>query len=255
MILIETIADAAQPLLALQGDWLGRQLFFQVIAYCSKRNHLADLTAIILPSTHKGSFIGHKGCCWDIKLSSTGHRAISGSADFSAKVWDATDGSCLLTLPHNHIVKSVDLNNDGTKAVTGGHEKKLRLWDIKALLEQQQSTLEGQMQQNGDSSSSTTTPKASSSAPANLPSKEFLRDDGSSAHDGNIKSVIWDEVNNQIISAGEDKAIRFWDADTMKCLHTINTTEPITSLERNHDDKRSISLTHGKTVEFIDPQT
>lgn len=206
--------------------------------------------------SYTGSFIGHKGCCWDIKLSSTGHRAISGSADFSAKVWDATDGSCLLTLPHNHIVKSVDLNNDGTKGVTGGHEKKLRLWDIKELLEQQQSAVDGQLQQNGESSSTTTTPKASSSStPANLPSKEFLRDDGSAAHDGNIKSVIWDETNNQIISAGEDKAIRFWDPSTLKCLHTINTTEPITSLERNHDEKRSISLTHGNTVEFIDPQT
>jgi serine-threonine kinase receptor-associated protein len=130
-------------------------------------------------------------------------------------------------------------------------------------LEQQQAAVEGQLssqqQQNGDGAASTTTatPKASSSSSSNvpLPSKEFLKDDGTSAHDGVIKSVIWDEANNQIISAGEDKAIRFWDAETLKCLHTINTTEPITSLERNHDEKRSISLTHGNTVEFIDPQT
>lgn len=161
----------------------------------------------------------------------------------------------MLTLPHNHIVKSVDLNGDGTKGVTGGYEKKLRLWDIKSLLEQQQATAEGQSQQNGDSSS-TITPKASSStSPTALPSKEFVRDDGSSAHDGNIKSVIWDEANNQVISAGEDKAIRFWDPETLKCVHTINTEQPLTSLERNHDDKHSISLTHGNTVEFIDPAT
>jgi serine-threonine kinase receptor-associated protein len=195
-----------------------------------------------------GSFLGHKGCCWDIKLSSTGSRAISGSADFSAKVWDATDGNCLLTLPHNHIVKSVDLNNDGTKGVTGGYEKKLRLWDIEALLEQQAKELQEQSQANGES---TPAPKASSSS---LPSKEFLRDDGSAAHDGYIKSVIWDEVNKQIISAGEDKAVRFWDPETLRCVHTIKTEEPITSMERNHDEKRSISLTHGNTVEFIDGQ-
>lgn len=123
------------------------------------------------------------------------------------------------------------------------------------MLEQQESNVDGQSQQNGDSST-TTTPKASSSnSPANLPFKEFLRDDGSSAHDGNIKSVIWDEANDQVISAGEDKAIRFWDPETLKCVHTINTGEPITSLERNHDEKHPISLTHGNTVEFVDPQT
>lgn len=145
----------------------------------------------------------------------------------------------------------MDLNGDGTKGVTGGYEKKLRLWDIKALLEQQQAAIDGQAQQNGDAS--TTTSKASSSS-STLPSKEFLRDDGSTAHDGHIKSVIWDEANNQVISAGEDKAIRFWDPETLKCVHTIRTEEPITSLEKNHDDKHSISLTHGNTVEFIDPQ-
>ena len=178
-----------------------------------------------------GSFLGHKGCCWSVKLSSNTQRAISGSADFSAKIWDATDGNCLLTLPHDHIVRCVDLNSDGTKAVTGGHEKKLRVWNIEDLLMD---------------------PSAASSSSSN---KQFTQSNGKPAHDGVIKSVVWDERNNVIISAGEDRCVKFWDLQSLQCIHVIETEAPITSMERCHDDRGTLSLTYGNTVEFIDPES
>jgi serine-threonine kinase receptor-associated protein len=181
-----------------------------------------------------GSFLGHKGCCWSIKLSANTQRAISGSADFSAKVWDATDGSCILTLSHAHIVRCVAINSDGTRAVTGGHEKKLRLWNLEQLL--------------AETEGASTTAEVSQA-------QEFLLDDSKPAHSGVIKSIVWDEVNNQIISAGEDKAIKFWDLASMKCVHVINTEAPITSMEMGHSQRPTISLTFGNTVQFIDLRT
>ena len=182
-----------------------------------------------------GSFLGHKGCCWSIKLSSNTQRAISGSADFSARIWDATDGNCLLTLPHEHIVRCVDLNGDGSRAITGGHEKKLRLWNIQQLL------------------ADPATVSSSSSLASS--SREFTQDNSKSAHDGVIKSVVWDERNNQIISAGEDRCVKFWDLDSFKCIHIIETDAPITSMERCHDERGTISLTYGNVVDFIDPES
>lgn len=181
-----------------------------------------------------GSFIGHKGCCWAIKLSSDGRRAITGSADFSAKVWDASNGDCILTLPHHHIVRCVDLSADGNRAVTGGFEKKLRIWDVQALL----------------AAGPDSTPQASTS----------LVKDGDEtgkglAHDGVVRAVVWDDRNGQIISAGEDKALKFWDIASGKCTHEIKVQEPISSMERNMDERGMISLTYGNTVDFIDPKS
>lgn len=40
------------------------------------------------------------------------------------------NGSALLTLNHNHIVRSVDMSKDGQWAATGCQDKTLRLFDL-----------------------------------------------------------------------------------------------------------------------------
>lgn len=202
-----------------------------------------------------GSFVGHKGCCWAIRLSANSHRqrAITGSADFSAKVWDANTGTCLLTLPHDHIVRCVDLNAEGTRAVTGGHEKKLKFWDVEALL----ATLQ-QDNAASDSNAAEEAPQKTVTEATTVKSDActLIKQSETSqlAHDGVVKSVIWDSANNQIISAGEDKAVKFWNVDTLELKETIQVTAAITSMERNHDIEGTISLTYGNTVDFIDPK-
>lgn len=78
-----------------------------------------------------GTFLGHKGAVWSAKLSGGAAAcAATGSADFSAKVWDTYTGECQQTFSHNHIVRSVAVNAAGDQLYTGGHEKKLRLFDL-----------------------------------------------------------------------------------------------------------------------------
>ncbi len=78
-----------------------------------------------------GTFLGHKGAVWCGKLSGgDASIAVTGSADFSAKVWDTFTGDCLHTFPHNHIVRTVAIDAEGKNVLTGGHEKKLRLFDL-----------------------------------------------------------------------------------------------------------------------------
>ena len=63
---------------------------------------------------------------WSSKLSFDTSLAVTGSADFSVKVWDTYNGRCLKSFNHDHIVRSVAISPDGTHILTGGHEKKLR---------------------------------------------------------------------------------------------------------------------------------
>ncbi|KAK1064447.1 hypothetical protein LTR33_012055, partial [Friedmanniomyces endolithicus] len=79
-----------------------------------------------------GTFIGHKGAVWSARLSDDATLAATGSADFSAKVWDTFTGETLATLQHNHIVRAVAFPPQARPQVlaAGGMEKKLRVFDL-----------------------------------------------------------------------------------------------------------------------------
>jgi WD40 repeat protein len=91
------------------------------------------------------------------------------------KIWDTFSGATLHSFPHNHIVRSVAFSPTASHLLTGGQEKKVRIFDLKR-------------------------PDAE---------PEFLCSGGSAtAHDGTVKSVVWcDEWN--AVSACEDGAVKY----------------------------------------------
>lgn len=79
-----------------------------------------------------GTFQGHKGAVWSCVLNETAFVAATGSADFSARVWNAVTGDELVNFPHKHIVRTTafERSASGTKLMTGGAEKTVRLFDL-----------------------------------------------------------------------------------------------------------------------------
>jgi len=162
-----------------------------------------------------GTFIGHKGAVWSTKLSVDAARAATGSADFTAKIWDSYSGEMIHSFPHNHIVRSVALSPQATHLLTGGQEKKVRIFDLNR-------------------------PEAE---------PEFLCDAGTLSHDGTVKSVVW--VGEHIgVTGGEDGKIKWWDLRTRNLTTTLNFPNPITSMEWSPQTQRLV-VTSGKTVSFI----
>ncbi|KJD99817.1 serine-threonine kinase receptor-associated protein [Cryptococcus gattii NT-10] len=133
-----------------------------------------------------GTFIGHKGAVWSSKISLDTSRAVTGSADFTAKIWDTYTGEALHTFSHNHIVRTVALNPQQTPQylLTGGHEKKIRLFDL--------------------------------GRPDAEPLVLGTNPDGLSC-EGIVKSLVWDEGQNGTmgVSAAEDGKVRWWDLRTL----------------------------------------
>jgi serine-threonine kinase receptor-associated protein len=89
------------------------------------------------------------------------------------KVWDTYSGNCLHSFPHNHIVRSVALSPQVSHILTGGQEKKVRIFDL--------------------------------SRPDAEP--DSLCDSGVLSHDGTIKSVVW-VGDHTGVTAGEDGIIK-----------------------------------------------
>lgn len=77
-----------------------------------------------------GTFEGHKGAVWSACLNAPATLAATGSADFTAKVWDALTGEQVYEFPHKHIVRCVSFSPDSSKLCAGGFEKELRIYDL-----------------------------------------------------------------------------------------------------------------------------
>ncbi|KAI0340644.1 WD40 repeat-like protein [Trametopsis cervina] len=163
-----------------------------------------------------GTFIGHKGAVWSSKLSPDTSRAASGSADFTAKIWDTYSGEAIYSFPHNHIVRSVAMSPSSTHLLTGGQEKKVRMFDLRR-------------------------PDAD---------PDFFYESGATlSHDGTVKSVVWVGEHTGV-TAGEDGMIKWWDLRTRSLTTSLNFPNPITSMELSAQTNRLV-VTSGKTVSFI----
>lgn len=92
-----------------------------------------------------------------------------------SKIWDTYSGQPLHSFPHNHIVRSVAISPSvsAPRLLTGGQEKKVRIFDI------------GKPDAEPD----------------------ILSEGGGLSHDGTIKSVLWFDENIGV-SGGEDRVIK-----------------------------------------------
>ncbi|WFD27478.1 chitin synthase [Malassezia nana] len=143
---------------------------------------------------------------WSAKMSGgEAARAATGSADFSAKIWDTYTGECLHTFSHSHIVRSVALDANAQTLLTGGNEKKLRLFDL-------------------------------GKPPADAAGAQLFRTkDNGTTHEGLIRSVVLGrgvDTAHTIVTASEEKLIQWWDLRTMEPTHDMILEEPFVSMER-----------------------
>lgn len=184
-----------------------------------------------------GTFIGHKGACWSARLSDGGTLAATGSADFSAKVWDTYTGEALHTLQHNHIVRAVAFPPQERPQVlaTGGMEKKLRVYDLSRVSNGVQTP--GSEAANG---SDTT------------PSYEI----GTGEHTAAIKSIVWSRDPNILTTAADDKKIRWWDLRSRSSIATYEIDGLPGSCEHNTGFGTSpdgiVSVAAGKNIYVFD---
>ncbi|KAG2175030.1 hypothetical protein INT43_006092 [Umbelopsis isabellina] len=143
-----------------------------------------------------GTFLGHKGAVWSARLNKKSDRAVTASADFSARVWDTFSGEELYKFEHQHIVRACDFSSDSSRVLTGGLEKKLRIFDL----------------------------YRPESAPLEA-----------TGHEGTIKSVAWDDSRQTMLSAGDDDCIRVWDIRTMQQVQKLDQGTSVTSMVTSAD--------------------
>lgn len=184
-----------------------------------------------------GTFFGHKGAVYQARLSHDAAMAATASADFTARVWDTHTGETLWKLQHDHVVRSIAFPpKGGDFLATGGMDKKLRIFDL--------------------SQSSTSGAGAHrEAARPDPPSYEI----GAGIHRGPIKAIVWTHDTNIIVTAADDKLIRWWDLTSQSVVQElpfqgdIGTCE-LSALSLDPNDIGGglpvLNIAAGKTVYF-----
>jgi len=163
-----------------------------------------------------GTFVGHKGAVWSAHINSTALQVITGSADYTAKLWNALTGEEIHSFVHTRIIKSVCFSPDNNFILTGGQDKILRIFDL------------------------------------NKPESEPISLEG---HTQPIKVAIWSlKDGNIFVSGGQDGILRVWDKRTLSEVKSHNVKSSITSIEASLDHKH-LTTTCGKEVSFWNIET
>jgi len=150
-----------------------------------------------------GTFFGHKGAVYQARLSPDANIAATASADFTAKVWDTHTGETIFTFQHNHIVRAVAFPHASNSLLaTGGMEKKLRLFDLDNANVIVAPTANGNSILNGNTNGATDSKVINADAGFEV---------GAGVHKGTIKSIVWTRDSNILVTAADDKVVRWWD--------------------------------------------
>ncbi|KAF4627288.1 hypothetical protein G7Y89_g10867 [Cudoniella acicularis] len=170
-----------------------------------------------------GTFFGHKGACYQARLSPDAAIAATGSADFTVKVWDTHSGETICTLQHQHVVRAIAFPPEqGLLLATGGAEKKLRIFDLShiAPISAQTSGVPAVTntkkvaQMNG-------LDMRNGSADQSVIDTEKGFEIGPGVHQGTIKAVVWTKNPNILVTAADDKVIRWWDLRSQSVIQEL----------------------------------
>lgn len=158
----------------------------------------------------------------------------------NSRVWDTHTGETLWKLQHDHVVRAIAFPpNSGNLLATGGMDKKLRIFDLSQPAP----------------ANTSTAPLSEDAVRTEAPSFEI----GAGVHRGSIKAIVWTHDPNILVTAADDKMIRWWDLSTHSVVQElpfqgdIGTCE-FSALSSDPTDigggSPVLSIAAGKTVYF-----
>ena len=149
------------------------------------------------------TFEGHKDDVYSVSFSPDGRYAISGSEDYTLKLWDVASGECIRTFEgHEMGVYSVSFSPDGRYVISGSLDETLKLWDIatgKCIR-----TFEG--------------------------------------HKKSVNSISFSPDGRYVLSGSDDGTLKLWDVATGECIRTFKGYKGVvTSVSFSPDGRYALS--------------
>ena len=172
--------------------------------------------------------VSHQGAVLAAQFSPDGATIATASADRTAKIWDATNGTALQSLfGHMGAVTCVAFSPDGKTIITTSVDRTARLWDVATGKELRSLTGHTDRVNTGAfSPDGKTIVTASVDRTARLwdvaTGKELRSLTG---HTDAVNSAAFSPDGATIVTASEDRTARLWDFGAGNSLRTLTNTE------------------------------
>ena len=170
---------------------------------------------------------GHDGRVWAVAVSADGRRAVSGGHDGTVRMWDVVTGNPIASRrpkqarrrlqpimeSHDGGVWAVAVSADGRRAVSGGDDGTVRVWDLEAGTVLHALT----------------------------------------GHDGGVWAVAVSADGRRAVSGGDDGTVRVWDLEAGTLLYTLTGHDGrVSAVAVSADGRRAVSGCHDRTVRVWD---
>ncbi|KAJ6583520.1 WD40-repeat-containing domain protein [Mycena vulgaris] len=202
---------------------------------------------------------GHQDEVWSVAFSPDGLHAISGSDDWTVRIWDVATGKLLQQLDgHNGGVNSAAFALDGLFAISGSDDNTVRIWDVSNGNQLKQ--LDGHKARVWSVSFSPDGLYAISGSDDETvriwdvaTGKQLKQMDG---HNNGVKSVAFSYNGLQALSGLTDRTVRVWNVSTGKQWKQLDGHDgSVLSVAFSQDGLHAISGSSDDTVRIWDVAT
>jgi len=216
----------------------------------------------LLDSNKEELFIpsGHSSSVTSVAFSPDGCLSISGSEDWTLKLWDVATGEEIRTFKgHSRGVTSVAFSPDGRMVLSGSKDKTLKLWDIAMGMEIRTFkepfpvnsvafSPDGLMALSGSGDNTLSTLKLWDIA-TGMEIRTFKR------HSSHVRSVAFSPDGRMVLSGSCDSTLKLWDVATGMEIRTFKEPFPVDSVAFSPDGCMALSGSWDRTLKLWDIAT
>jgi len=162
------------------------------------------------------STMTHKGSVNAVAFSLDGRYIVSGSTDYTARVWDAATGKEIARMTHTARVDSVAFSQDGKFVVSGSKDKTARVWEAATGKEVARMTHGARVNSVAFSPDGKYVVSGSLDKTARVWEAATGKEIARMTHKAEVLVVAFSPDGKYVVSAGVDHTARVWEAATGK---------------------------------------